>query len=197
MRRTQQEFKAEIIRRSSAYKEKRRRNLKNLLTYAGCTALILLGLQMVPLGMGGSSGTSAEMLMDNVSQQKSEAPMEMPEAPAAAEPECGQDLSTGYGENATVRITVSPLSGTNGTVWITDAQRIGEIEAVIQDFRIIGTATVEVTDAFPESDYEIVLWSESGEVAYRLQEDMLFFEQEGLWYISSLCADALRSLIEQ
>ncbi len=85
MRRTQQEFKAEVFRRSSAYRQRRKAQYMKALTGIACMVIVILGIGMLPNGFVGSvtqgadSGNMAEVMMDS----KVEEPMG-PEAPAEA-----------------------------------------------------------------------------------------------------------------
>lgn len=92
MRRTQQEFKAEILRRSEAYRQNRRKRRRKLAGGLLCFVLVLSGLYQIRpfFAMGGSSAP-----MENAA---AEAPMEgaaygSTMAPAAMEPQAYADDS--------------------------------------------------------------------------------------------------------
>ena len=60
MRRTDQEFKEEVLRRSSAYRAKQKQTRKKVFTSALCFALMIFGVRMAMpmLAMGGSTETA-------------------------------------------------------------------------------------------------------------------------------------------
>ncbi len=85
MRRTQQEFKAEVFRRSSAYKARRKKRIRRTLLSVGCAALVVFALPFLMVlsfgGMGGSN-ESAAIMQDAVTAQTPESVLEAPQEPA-------------------------------------------------------------------------------------------------------------------
>lgn len=77
MRRTEQDFKAEVLRRSEIFKKQRKKRLLKLATSLGCIALLILALPMLKLGMGGSAEKSDSSVFDSLYGNGA------PEAPAA------------------------------------------------------------------------------------------------------------------
>ncbi len=78
MRRTEQEFKAEVLRRSSEFKKRRKENIRRIALYFGCFAVLVLAVPMLPAGFGGSAMDSAAEFL------------EAPQAPEAAPEEPGE-----------------------------------------------------------------------------------------------------------
>jgi len=70
LRRTEQEFKAEILRREKAYRWRQKQRRNHLLGIAACLVLFMGGISMLiwPAGLGAASADAApqepEMLMD-------------------------------------------------------------------------------------------------------------------------------------
>lgn len=101
MRRTDQEFKAEVLRRSSAYKARRKKRMKQVLTTASCVAVVVMALGIfLPSAFGGSSMSTADsaapesmMSMQNAASPEFAADCD---SPAAQEPE--SDFNCGAGE---------------------------------------------------------------------------------------------------
>lgn len=77
MRRTEQDFKAEVLRRSEQFKKRRRNRFLKLAASLGCIALLILALPMLPLGMGGSAEKADSSVFDSLYGNGA------PEAPAA------------------------------------------------------------------------------------------------------------------
>lgn len=77
MRRTEQDFKAEVLRRSEIFKKQRKKRIGKLLTALGCIALLILALPMLPLGMGGAE-KAADQIESDIFYRN-----EAPQAPAA------------------------------------------------------------------------------------------------------------------
>ena len=82
MRRTEQEFKAEVFCRSSECKKRRKEKIRKSAMGLGFAAVLILAVPMLPGGLGGDSAEKLEMVMDSVSMVQ-QAPADMPEAPAA------------------------------------------------------------------------------------------------------------------
>ena len=77
MRRTEQDFKAEVFRRSEIFKKQRKKRILKLAASLGCIALLILALPMLKLGMGGSAEKSDSAVFDSLYGNGA------PEAPAA------------------------------------------------------------------------------------------------------------------
>ncbi|MBR3972644.1 MAG: hypothetical protein IKJ99_01675 [Oscillospiraceae bacterium] len=89
MRRTDQEFKEEVLRRSSAYRAKRKQVRKKVLTTALCFALVIFGIHMVMpmLSMGSSTEAAVNDAMEAPQSPGAAAPFADKSVPMEAEPE--------------------------------------------------------------------------------------------------------------
>lgn len=94
MRRTEQEFRAEVIRRSEAFKLRRKKKLKNLLVSFSCLALLISVQQVLSSGFGGSSAECADEAVDYFAQNQAPAAMEEAESLQEEPMENIQDSST-------------------------------------------------------------------------------------------------------
>lgn len=100
MRRTDQEFKAEVMRRSSAYKARRKKRMKQVLTTASCAAVIIMTLGIfLPSAFGGSMNTADSAAPENMmSMQNAASPESAEDCEAPAEQEPESDSNYGAGE---------------------------------------------------------------------------------------------------
>lgn len=108
MRRTNQEFRDEILRREKAYRARQKQRRKTVLTVALCFVLVIFGGAMsLPLmsGMGaGSAAPEAAAPMEGLMQSAAE-------APAAAEPNYAMGQSDGAEEYAAEQIPMVMIDG--------------------------------------------------------------------------------------
>lgn len=209
MRRTEQEFKAEILRRSSAYRQRRKKRLKNTLVSLGCFAVLIFGIQLLPAGFGGATEGAAdpmeEMKIDQLAPEIMEditidqmAP-ESAEGGVPEEPAANASNSYLYGDitgTVSVKVHTQPESEDYGQVF-TDEKQIAAIEQVINAFRIHGTNPVENPGDAEGMAYVITVTNAEGEMSFTLFNNALYSEPDGCWYSSPECYRALLELILQ
>lgn len=219
MRRTDKEFKEEILRRRDAYKARRRkRNM--FLTAIGCFVLVFTGFYMsVPLtGLGGSSTGTAEnaqmaygvMDMEKNSAVLYEAPAEAPGAVMedgtmeAQEETCQNSMMAGSSTSRrydviSVEVISNPASEDYARVF-TDGEKIAAVmNAIEYCYTIVGLSEMtEDTGDAEGMSYEIVITYEDGTACYTLFNGGLFSEEEGRWIaVDEAAYDRLEEAISQ
>lgn len=146
MRRTEQEFKAEVFRRSATFRARRKRRIKAALASLGCLAVILWGVQLMPGGFGGSSAECADQSVECALGNQ---------APAAAEPREEVALEDGMydqsgsacGGTAVTEITLEPEDYETMDAIVDSAEWTVEIHdcvtdvVIIRDSRVYGFST--------------------------------------------------------
>ena len=150
MRRTEQEFKAEIFRRISAYKKRRKEKIRKTALTLGCVAALILAVPMLPIDIGWNTAEKLELVMDSVSMAP-QAPEQMSEAPES-EQKSENIYSTGSGtqildvepeeecpaEGAPlyeIQVTLVHADGTEEEWYIRGEDRIRSVTDALQAFR--------------------------------------------------------------
>jgi len=93
LRRTDQEFKEEVLRRSGAYRARQKQVRKKVLTTALCFALVIFGIRLMTpmLAMGGSTEAAVNDAMEAPQSPGAAAPFADKCAPMEAEPESAEE----------------------------------------------------------------------------------------------------------
>lgn len=215
MRRTEQEFKAEVLKRSQAYRRARARKRKNLAGFGLCACLCFAVLAVfAPMGGASTDTAAADMMaMGDLKAETSmaqspergfdygadgAAPME--NEPAAAEPEEEPMLgvTSGAAENSgvsrrynvvSIEVKTNPEDEAQHR-FFTDVEKIASIIIAIERF-YPSDATQE--DEQTGLAYEIVVTYENKVECFSLIGNGLYTETDGL---ISVDADASRCLKE-
>ena len=214
MRRTEQEFKAELIRRTEQFRAVQRRRRKQLLTAALGLLLVTGGWRVVFLAGGDGYATDmmAESPMEMMSANSSMMDKSEPEcAPGAAVEEDVEDgagfgiagIDDGYAVSGSegkcyyvtsVEVHTVPESETHSGLF-TDEERIAPILTAIEAF-----CSAEEGVEIPEWTgmvYEITVTTQSGSECYTLMGEYLFSETEGWVRRDPKAAKALMDAITQ
>lgn len=205
MRRTEQEFKAEILRRSSAYRQRREKHLKNTLLSFGCIAILIFGFQFLPSGFGGSSAETADAAfgITGANQQAPESMEEMkaPQEPVESGNVSGQTPADSWlysSETSTECIVVCTQPDLEECERIfTDPDQIAAIESAISVFRDHGELPEDNPGNAEGMAYVITVINSSGEWRYTLFNNALYSSGDDRWYSSSECYEVLKKLILQ
>ena len=147
MRRTDQEFKAEVLRRSSAYRAKQKQVRKKVFTTALCCGLVIFAIRLAPmLAMGGSTEAAVNDAMEAPQSPGAAAPFADKSAimPESAEEEYILDTTMAH-STAMGKISEIPEDFSIRFIWGVMANNIfdtgkGEIQ---KDLVTAGTATAE------------------------------------------------------
>lgn len=210
MRRTDQEFKEEILRRCSVYRQKQRRKRKQALTASLCIFMCVTGLYLfwptvfsaksadnaAPESMQMAPGGEEQILLDSEIGA---------EEPAEAMPEEGNL----YGDNDAkgsisriydvVRVEVSTNPESQNWVF-TDEEEIVKIIIAIENFHS-ADSPAEMMESVGDAEglsYEIVIVHEKKTEFYTLFNNGLFSEAEGGWIgVDAQLYQTLEALITQ
>lgn len=199
MRRTEQEFKAEVFRRSSEFKRRRKEQTKKIFISLGCIAVLILAVPMLPVGFGGSSMDTAAAVMDfknNAAPQAPEAAAEQKSESMQyagngahlqdAEPEdgCPEEGISAY----EVRVTLIHPDGTGEEWTIRGEERINAVMNGIQAFRDADSSKAElegISETEGNTVYNI-FYLDNNELYsfdFYADHDALFFNYDGGYWV--------------
>lgn len=207
MRRTDFEFKEEVLRRAEVYRQRRKKRAKMIA--AICLPVVMCGgglLALISMGMGGS--TMGVAMESDKSAQYVEAPAAAAPAPEAVEEECAMDsvtdLEPGEGntqnsktQEPVISITVTSVPEQEDAFRVfTDEEHNSVILEAINAFRtdpetVIASEELEDREG---SAYVITVDTGTGTREYVLFSDALLDEE--VWYINPECYRALERLIQ-
>lgn len=222
MRRTDQEFKIEILRRSESYRARQRQLRKKLLTAAGCFVMVIFGFGfMLPLfaGGGGTSKSTADRvvfapeaaLQDayyNGSADTSRTEMSSStgygrEEDAPSEPEENGTMDTGEPGSISRRYNVISIEirtlpeADAHERFFTNEEKIAAIENAIEWIHTFGE-TGNVTALAGGIVYEITITYEDSVVCYQLFGNVLYSENDDCWIsVDQYAYDQMVSAITQ
>ena len=203
MRRTDEEFKAEVFRRSENFKARRRKRGRRIVL--ACLPVLLCCTAL--LALSGGFGKSAESTANTAMAEDAAQSVECMDAPAAAMEEADQELGNGKWEN---------FSDGTGSAGVVSVEVISQPES--EDYARVFTdpvktaAIVDAIRAFCEDPDTVIGGSETGDcegMSYRIivtdetavQEYVLFnqalLDTEGIWYVNPGCYRVLEELILQ
>lgn len=144
MRRTEQDFKAEVLRRSEIFKKQRKKRIGKLLTALGCIALLILAMPMLPLGMGGSAEKTDDSVLDSLygngapeapaAEQKSESLVIGATGAAPMDAEPGEMVTPEDGEVADMTVWCIHPDGTEDEWRVRDLKKLEIIVSALRAF---------------------------------------------------------------
>lgn len=197
MRRTDNEFKAEVFRRSREYRARQKKILKKTLAMVPCVTVCLLGAFLLLVPMGGSDTASAEMaVLDHEEMNQVYQPEE---SPAAAEPNYSTSVTGDVGVIPSIRVYSQPESEQYDREF-TDPKQIKAIMDAISEF-YNSDAPEEMPEGFGDCNgmrYVILVTDENGIHSFTLFNNGLYSEEEQGWVgVDKAAFDALEELIRQ
>lgn len=213
MRRTEQEFKEEVLKRSRAYRQKRAKQHKKLLSIGMCVCLCFAVLKVFdPFGAKSEAPAADMMAMDELKTEMSmaqsaehaaanAAPME--KEPAAAPEEVARnEMVSGAGNESAlsrsynvVAIEVKTCPETEEHYrFFTDIEKTVPVIVAIERFYSAGAA--EETEQTGMA-YEIVVTYKNRTVSYSLVGDGLYSESEGWIGTDTEAAGELKDALSQ
>ena len=207
MRRTDFEFKEEVLRRAEAYRQRRKKRVKMIA--AICLPVVMCGgglLALLSMGMGGS--TMGVAMESDKSAQYVEAPAAAAPAPESIEEECAMDsvmdmepgegnMQSGKMEGYVISITVASVPEQEEYARaFTDKEHNSAILEAINAFQtdsetIIAGKELEDREGLA---YVITVTWENRIGEYVLFSDALLAEE--IWYINPECYRTLEKLIQ-
>lgn len=202
MRRTDEDFKAEVFRRCEVWRERRRKQRRMVITV--CLPVLLCSAALMMVFSGGFGGSATEMGFDNaMSVECKEAPAA--DVPAAAiedvAPEEGSrlgDPSGCSGVVVSIEITSQPEQEEYSRVF-TDTEKIYAIIDAIQAF-YDDPQTTPGGSEIGECEgivFRIVLKEEAATRTYTLFNNALSADGDEEWLVNPVCYKTLESLIQQ
>lgn len=196
MRRTEQDFKAEVFRRSENFKKQRKKRLLKLAASLGCIALLILTLPMLKLGMGGSAEKSDSAVFDSLygngapeapaAEQKSESFVMGATGAAPMDAEPGEMVQPEDGAVSDMTVWCVAPDGTEDEWRVRD---VGKIEAIVSALRGFEDIPVEKSRLEGISEEEgntvyVVTFTEYDEETDDLVRHTYQFypDHDALWY---------------
>lgn len=204
MRRSDKEFKSEVLRRAAAYKARQRQLRKKMLTTALCVVLVCTGswglirFGLLDLGMGGSSkDCAAEVEMESGWAENSMVMGRDDVAPDAIEPAEGtptgapgavedQSAVSEHGAGSTMYnvefIEIRTIPETEEAFrCVTDVEQVAAIENAIEWIYTVGTNDENIVLPGGGTVYEIVVTYTDSAVRYELYGNALYCESDDSW----------------
>ena len=204
MRRTDEEFKAEVFRRSEDYRVSRRNRRKKIAL--ACLPVLICCGGFFALVTGGFGGFGASGETEAVYQNAAITSDACMEAPAAAEEEAGIEPAEGELESSSgsssdpavlsIEVTSQPEMEEYARTF-TDPEKINAIMDALQAFyddpgTTIGGSEVGECEGM---GYRITVTEENVIQEYTLFNNAL--SDDGIWYVNPACYQALEKLILQ
>lgn len=212
MRRTDEDFKAEVFRRCEAYRARKRKHRRMVM--AICLPLLMCSAALMMAISGGFGGSTKEIGADNaMSMECMDAPAAVevePEAPAAEAPAAEMDQSIsgssdGLGDNSDCNAVVLSITVTSQPEAVeysrtfTDPEKIYAIMDAIQAF-YDDPQTVPGGSEIGECEgmgFKIVVTEETITREYILFNNAITADGEGEWLVNPECCNTLEKLIRQ
>ena len=205
MRRTDVEFKAEVLRRAEQYRVERKKRAKRMLLV--CLPLLLCcgGVRAVfSLGFGGSTKGVAydnAMSVECMDAPAAPAPESVEEESASQadrpmEPAEGEKTQSNENQVLSITVTTHSESAEHGKLIAAES----EIQAILDAINAFpkDPETVIGDDSIGDSEgmaYVIGVITETGDREYVLFNDALLID--GTWYVNAGCYQTLEKLILQ
>ena len=196
MRRTEQDFKAEVLRRSEHFRKQRKKRIIKLISALGCFAVLIFAAGLLPAGFGGAAEKADSSVFDSLygngapeapaAEQKSESFVIGATGAAPMDAEPGEVAPPEDGAVSDMTVWCIHPDGTEDEWRVRDSQKLEIIVSALrafEDFPVDKSQMEGISEEEGNTVYIVTFTEYDGETDDLIRHTYQFYPNyHALWY---------------